>query len=427
MVSKVNKVKPIYIGSVIHTMDTTLLDRFPCVELSYETFVHKKVYIPAIVVAIPYGVKHYLWITFGDGSKPHTCYSLELNRAKKIVNITELPDAAWYSRYSLGTVLYGTWVQSQFVVEDVYYYRGIYLRNVNSVNRLKYLYDLLMDIHGENAAVCLAQMFVAQTEAQISAYKDMEGMKGYTIHHLQVRHIDTLAPYLNLLLDRNGVVQLQGSDHAKAQTKNAGTATKVNPDFRRPQYRLPTVFYVRADIQPDIYSLYTVESTYYGVAHIPSYQISIYMNSLFRRIRENACIETAEDSEDEADFENTSPDKFVDLTKQVQMECSFSLKFKKWVPMRVVFGVPTVPMRELIHLEKTDIKKPNDEYKQRNVYESHRRGEVNSSKTPGRGGELRGQYKRNSRSQTQFSTPRGYSSHGYSAHETCRPERKVHG
>ena len=427
MLPKVNKVNPIYIGSVIHTMDTTLLDRFPCVELSYETFVHKKVYIPAIVVAIPYGVKHYLWITFGDGYKPHTCYSLELNRAKKIVNITELPYAAWYSRYSLGTVLYGTWVQSQFVIEDVYYYRGIYLRNVNSVNRLKYLYDLLTDIRAENTSICLAQLLVARTEEQIMGYKEVEGMKGYTIHHLQVRHIDTLAPYLNLLLDRNGVVQMQGPEGQKKSVGAAISATKVNPDFRRPQYRLPTVFYVRADIQPDIYSLYTVESTYYGVAHIPSYQISIYMNSLFRRIRENTCIDSAEDSEDEADFENTSPDKFVDLTKQVQMECSFSPKFKKWVPMRMVFGAPTVAMRELIYLEKTDIKKPNEEYKQRNVYESHRHGEVNSSKTPGRGGELRGQYQRNSRSQAQFPAPRRYSSYGQAAHETRRPERKVPG
>jgi len=406
-------------------MNTNLLDRFPCVELSYETFVHKKVYIPAIVVAVPYGVKHYLWITFGDATRPHTCYSLELNRAKKIVNITELPHADWYSRYSLGTILYGTWVQSQFVIEDVYYYRGIYLRGVNTMNRLKYLSDMLTDISRDNN-LCLAQMFVAHTEEQIVAYLDIDGMKGYTIHHLQVRHIDCLAPYLNILLDRNGTVQGQQQQQQLRNTGAAIKAVKINPDFRRPQYKLPTVFHVRADIQPDIYTLFTEEDVYYGVAHIPSYQISIYMNGLFRRIRENACIESAEDSEDEADFENTSPDKFVDLSKRIPVECIFSPKFKKWVPVRSIIGdVCAVSMKELVYLEKSDIKKHPEEYK-RNVHESYRRGEINTSKTTDGGGELRGQYQRNSRSQTQFPAPRRHSSNGQTAYETRGIERKVH-
>jgi hypothetical protein len=392
---------------------TDILDRFPHIELSYETFVHKKVYHPAIVVAIPYGVKHYLWVTFGtESAKPYTCYSLELNRAKKIVNVTELPHADWYARYAHGTILYGTWVQSTFVVEDLYYYRGIYLRNVNCVNRLKYLYDLFTDIHSYTN-IRLAQLFVAHSEAQIHDYKTITGTPA---HHLQVRHTENVAPYLNITIDRHGVVQL--SDQTISSVSTPLPKKNIVPDFYRPQYKLPTTFIVRADIQPDIYSLFTSGNEYFGVAYIPSYQKSIFMNSLFRRIRENKCIDSAEDSEDESEFENTAPDKYVDLSKSLCMECIFSMKFKKWIPTKIMpEKSPVVSMNEL---EKTDIKKPSDTYKHGAI----RHRESYSAKTPSGVGGLRGQYKRNPSGQTQFAPSRRHSSHGETAQYIRASQRK---
>jgi hypothetical protein len=399
---------------------TDILDRFPHIELSYETFVHKKVYNPAIVVAIPYGVKHYLWVTFStDDAKPYTCYSLELNRAKKIVNVTELPHADWYERYAQGTILYGTWVQSTFVVEDIYYYRGIYLRNVNCVNRLRYLYDLFLDIHSYTN-IRLAQLFVAHTEAQIHEYKTITGTP---VHHLQVRHTENVAPYLNITIDRHGVVQLSDQT-ATAVSEPAIIRKNIVPDFYRPQYKLPTTFIVRADIQPDIYSLFTAGNEYFGVAYIPSYQKSIFMNSLFRRIRENKCIDYAEDSEDESEFENTAPDKYVDLSKSVFMECVFSPKFKKWIPMKIMPENSTVvPMNELVAFPKTDIKRPSDTYKHNN-YGAIRHRESYSAKTPSGVGGLRGQYKRNPSGQTQFAPPRRHSSYGETAQYVCATQRR---
>ena len=60
------------------------------------------------------------------------------------------------------------------------------------------------------------------------------------------------------------------------------------------------------------------------------------MNGLFRNIRENQNIDFIEESDDEDDFENTTEDKYVDLTKSYLIECVFNTKFKKWVPMRVI-------------------------------------------------------------------------------------------
>jgi len=74
---------------------------------------------------------------------------------------------------------------------------------------------------------------------------------------------------------------------------------------------------------------------YYNVAYIPNYRTSVFMNSLFRKIRENTNLDYIEESDDEEDFEDVREDKYVDLQKVVYMECVFQPKFKKWIPTRV--------------------------------------------------------------------------------------------
>ena len=57
------------------------------------------------------------------------------------------------------------------------------------------------------------------------------------------------------------------------------------------------------------------------------------MNRLFRKITENNSLDALEESEDEADFENTEPDKYVSLSKEYRMVCRFNKRFCKWVPI----------------------------------------------------------------------------------------------
>ena len=59
------------------------------------------------------------------------------------------------------------------------------------------------------------------------------------------------------------------------------------------------------------------------------------MNKLFRNIKENENLDTLEESDDENEFENNNPNKFVDLNKNYNIVCSFCNKFKKWVPLRL--------------------------------------------------------------------------------------------
>jgi hypothetical protein len=101
------------------------------------------------------------------------------------------------------------------------------------------------------------------------------------------------------------------------------------------------VFKITADIQNDVYHLFAYDGktqsyTYVNIAYIGSRTLSVYMNKLFRNIRENDNVDYGEESEDEDTFQNVNPDKYVDLKKEYKMNCVFHNKFKKWVPVSVV-------------------------------------------------------------------------------------------
>ena len=114
----------------------------------------------------------------------------------------------------------------------------------------------------------------------------------------------------------------------------------LGKDIRRPKIvRMVDIstsymFSTMADILPDIYHLYDDSDIYVGVAHIPDYRTSVYMNSIFRTIKENANLDLLEESDDEAEFENTSISKYVNLKKMERIECVYNVKFMKWTPLR---------------------------------------------------------------------------------------------
>jgi hypothetical protein len=94
-------------------------------------------------------------------------------------------------------------------------------------------------------------------------------------------------------------------------------------------------FKVTATLTPDIYNLYILENNkeiFYEYALIDSYKTSVFMNDLFRNIKENKNLDLLEESDDEEEFENIDLEKYVDLGKTYIIECFYNRKFKKWVP-----------------------------------------------------------------------------------------------
>jgi hypothetical protein len=106
---------------------------------------------------------------------------------------------------------------------------------------------------------------------------------------------------------------------------------------------IQAIFMVRPNIQNDIYDLFVsttggrnTDLVFHNFAHIPSYKTSVMMNKMFRNIVENRCLDALEESEDESDFENIEPDKYVSLHKEKLMLCRFNKRFCRWVPIEII-------------------------------------------------------------------------------------------
>jgi hypothetical protein len=145
-------------------------------------------------------------------------------------------------------------------------------------------------------------------------------------------------PFINVFLARKGAVAVPVQPIVTYKPVSIYIPAKMI--FTKPQYRYPAIFQVTADIQFDIYHLFAYgknnQRIYYNVAYVPNYNTSVFLNGLFRKIRENANLDYIEESDDEEDFQNMNEDKYVDTNKTILMECMFDRKFKRWTPVRVM-------------------------------------------------------------------------------------------
>jgi hypothetical protein len=333
-----------------------IMKRFPEFELSYETISHKKVSpVYNVCLAIPTGKKCFAWFTFHQDND--VCYLLDLNREKKVTKSTVIP-TLFDNELSLGTIVYGTFIQEEestcqwFVIEDLIFYKGISMKKCNFGERLAFLAQMMKSIKQEfrnkkDIVFVLPVIWgVELNESMVEYPITMPSDIYYPVHHIQYRSHYDIMPYLNVNTNKkinNGV--------PKKTPVYQFEKTDFVMDLMKPQYRYPTVFQVIADIQFDIYHLFVYgknnQPVYYNIAYIPNYKTSVFMNGLFRNIRENKNLDYIEESDDDEDFQNTNIDKYVNIEKTLLMECVFNKKFKKWVPLRIAD-----PKSKIIHVSK---------------------------------------------------------------------------
>jgi hypothetical protein len=157
------------------------LKRFPTFEASYETILHKN--LPTnenyeIGLAIPFGKKYYMWFTFYQDK--NVCFLMELNRDKKIIRISILHSNVPVS-LALGTILFVSCINEHdsnckevFLIEDIYYYKGVSLDKFLFCDKLGYIEDCLKNPIEETIQIYLPQIW-SITE-QIPEIK-------YPVHH----------------------------------------------------------------------------------------------------------------------------------------------------------------------------------------------------------------------------------------------------
>jgi hypothetical protein len=245
--------------------------RFPEIKLSYNKNINRKVYADFFQI-IPKGQKALLWFTYIH--KKNVCLVLKLDYKGNIKEIDQFA-LCFENTLSYGTILYGTILRIMgghvFCIEDSHYYKGKNIERKNPLEKLE-IYQTMFDKE------------ISQTTY---TNKFIKPVLAYTAK------------------DYNSVKQ--------------------------------TIFNVKPSLNSDIYNLYALDNignkVLHNIAYIASYKKSVYMNSLFRDIKENRNLDLLEESDDDEEFENNSPDRYVNLEKEIIMSCVYNNKFKKWEPI----------------------------------------------------------------------------------------------
>ena len=310
-----------------------VLINFPAIELSYDNILHhNKVYVEDlkndVYMLIPKGPKAFVWITCWQNK--NVCFVLTFN-VKGNVNAVNIWPACFSSSLAYGTVLYGTLFTSgelgsltHFSCENIFYYKGRdmtaapFARKMATICGIFKQKELVQRAYNMNFLLLGVPIIVRTYETALQQALDLP-YPVYAVQHYQ--------------------------------------QNRPNPDVwglylvKKAAVVLDAVFYVKAAIQADIYQLYCCVEEHeheqntgaaeadpdpYAIAMVPTYKSSVFLNSLFRTIKENANLDLLEESDAEDDFEDIRPDKFVNLDKVVAMKCVYSSRFKKWQPIAVI-------------------------------------------------------------------------------------------
>ena len=361
-----------------------ILRSFPSnVKFSYEKSTHKKV-LSDVYVIIPKGKKYFVWFTHRN--RKNICVFLEIGYQNKIMNIF-YRHVSFDDVLSYGTIFYGTLFKTRreisdkknicsseiFSVEDIFYYKGDDISQYTYHNKLNVVKNIFDTKLRYNMAFCsngiifgLPIMTTDFTEAYDKATELPYSV--YSIQYKYFEHKGSSQPFTEFYHFNNnsvgaingGEVDATGANNMVMNRSNNNSenymmhVNKYNDKYNdKPlSYNEPTKqkitsneiykeFFIKPDLQNDIYYLYQNSTTNFEViskeiAHIPDYKTSVLMNKLFRNIKENSNLDSLEESDEEDEFENIQIDKFVDLNKIIKMRCIFNYKFKKWVPVSVL-------------------------------------------------------------------------------------------
>ena len=296
-----------------------LLSRFPNIELSYDTILHKKVYSD-VYVLIPKGIKVFAWFTY-YGNK-NLCVILHLNKNNKIVKLEEIV-LCFDKSLSYGTIIYGTYFKIKnikyFSCEDICYYKNDLVMGKLYLEKLKIIKNIF------------------DYELKQIVYTDQFVIFGIPIIETNLNTLLSLIPFISY--------EIKG-----IQFRNFNKINETGILLHREIKTRECIFKVMANIEADIYTLYCKDSknANYNFACIPTYKSSVMMNDIFRCIKENKNLDLLEESDDEEEFENINLDKFVDLNKICYMNCVYNKKFRKWMPVKIIKSFKNIKNNLLI-------------------------------------------------------------------------------
>jgi hypothetical protein len=330
------------------THNTSILADFPKIKLSYETFMHKKVFDANVVLAIPVGKKCFAWFTTKNDK--NVCYILEIGAEKQIEKY-HLVTCCFHESLSVGTILYGTLFFHEkrrfFTIEDVMYYKGKNIQSSLYLDKLRlfetmFTTDLGQNSYSSSFITFGLPMMSNNTDALLAQIDRTQRFMYFQYRYFNKPMICRVKAYIVMQVNDLPPPPPQ-LDTPKPVPPTSHIPTTHAPRPQQPRQNnkqypaYERVFSIKPDLQNDIYHLSDpVNKSLFGTAYIPDYKTSVLMNQLFRNIKENANLDSLEESDSDDEFENDRVDKFVYLDREYTMTCAYNHKFKKWVPLRVV-------------------------------------------------------------------------------------------
>lgn len=370
---------------------TEILRSFPPeIKFSYERSTHKKV-LSDIYVIIPKGRKYFAWFT--SRNRKNVCIFLEVGGHNHKITNMFYRHVSFDDSLSYGTIFYGTLFRTNadieagindneiFSVENIYFHKGKDVDHYcfgDKLKLIKIIFDTSLRYNTTFFKKGVVFGLPVITTSFMDSYDSIEKLP-YSVYSIQYRYLSR-GGSANAELERSNIIEYyhyikngsgsgDGSDGVRSNKQispdnqphntvivepmlvsvpvSTSTNNRVNTRDHLPSNsnsnsnEISKVFYVKPDIQNDIYYLYKINTVNFTlisdeIAHIPDYKTSVLMNKLFRNIKENINLDSLEESDDEEEFENIQIDKFVDLNKTFKMRCIFNHKFRKWVPVNVV-------------------------------------------------------------------------------------------
>jgi hypothetical protein len=256
--------------------------------------------------------------------------------------------------------------QSQFFsIHTIYWYKGNLVPPLTASGHIQLCEDIFADNNIRQVAYTKQNSVIFGLPVLCHTEEDAQNIARnlpYDTFAIQYRYFTHTRVFQQILQDKPPVqnhIQPQPpriiSNHAvalaPAPVESASSSSSAKRAFIQPSDEMLTniqaIFIVRPNIQNDIYELFVLPSAaassrggrfeyvFHNFAHIPGYKTSVMMNRLFRNITENERLDTMEESDDETEFENTEPDKYVTLTKEYRMTCRFNKRFCRWVPIEL--------------------------------------------------------------------------------------------
>jgi hypothetical protein len=327
-------------------------DFFRGLKLSYENIIYKKVLHCDYIVAIPKGKKCFIWF-HNESDDRNVCSVIYINEHTYISKdkIVCFDTSLCYGGLE-GTILYGTTFKLLendcifFSVEDVFYYQGKNVSFINWETKLSYIHQMMMkEIKqiGYNKNFMVIGLPIMTTNFQEIVTIINEKEIPYEIDCFQYKKYLSIKSFLttpysyikdNLIGYSKNIIHVPNIEEIQKNNGFNHYPKKEHVTIRSSKNPKTATFLVKADLSSDIYHLHhpnnaNMKST---IACIPDYKTSVFMNGIFRNIKENKNLDSLEESDDE---DEKPMEYFVDTKKEVKMQCQYHPKWKKWIPLYV--------------------------------------------------------------------------------------------